>query len=110
MRIKQWIVDSELVLSGKEVPDIQLMPPTPQQTTLTESGSEAKAVSRQPTHPGEEILEEQEEQESTGDERKNLDGSFEEGIQTIRINFVFLMAVRNWRKYTNNFMTYIVSC
>ena len=83
MRIKQRIVDSELVLSGKEVPDIQLMPPTPQQTTLTESGSEAKAVSRQATHPGEEIMEEQEEEESTGDERKNLDGSYEEGMQTM---------------------------
>ena len=50
------------------------MPPTPQQTTLTESGSEVKAISGQTTHPEEEILEEQEEQESTGDERKSVDG------------------------------------
>ena len=76
------IVYLELILPGTEVPDIQLMPPTPQHTTLTESGSEAKAVSRQPTHPGEEILEEQEEQEITGDERKSLDGTLEEGMTT----------------------------
>ena len=78
------IIYFKLVLSGTEVPDIQLMPPTPQQTTLTESGSGMKDVSRQATHPEEEILEEQEEQESTGDERKSLDG-----LLTKQITFDF---------------------
>ena len=65
------------------MPDIQLMPPTPQQTTLTESGSEVKAVSRQTTHTEEEIVEEQEEQESTEDERKNVDGMLKTPITCV---------------------------
>ena len=67
------------------VPDIQLMPPTPQQTTLTESGSSPKPVSKQPTVGGEEgQMEERDEgrmaeEERTGD-KISEEGSMEEGI------------------------------
>ena len=61
-----------ILLFSTEVPDIKLMPPTPQHTTLTESGSEMKPASRQPTLSGrDELLEEHEDKESAEEEGIN---------------------------------------